>query len=585
VTGTLCLISCDNFKREISASLAAEGWDDVVNGAFLSRCGRPALVWDEVRMLLPEGCQHVVVLGSACLKGLGEPPAGLPPARVVPLEHCFHLVAGRHLVDEIIGSGGYLITPGWLTDWRKKLREMGFAPEQAAEFFRENTRELLLLDTAIDPQSASQLTELGDSLGLPARCIPVGLDYTQLLLARLVLEWRLESGRRDAREAARRHAGELADHVSAMDMLTRLAKTLHESEAIATIEDLFRMLFAPTELHYLRVEHGQHLPLHPLPGVMKSAMRGLSDDYDWTPDGRGFLLRIGHGEEFLGVVAVDRLAFPEYRERYLNMALAVTGVCGLAIQNARNRKKLLEAEKMASLGILVAGVAHEINTPLGVVLAAASALREKSSQLARLFSQRSMTQADLERYLETSATSTSLICHNMERIGYLTEAFRQVAVTGTGTAPEKRCFRLRGCLEDVIRSLGDRLPADRIAVTIQCDPQLEIESLANDWVTIFLNLISNSLKHGFKEREQGAIDIDITCDQNMLTVGYHDDGAGLEPEVLARIFDPFFTTDLQNGMGLGMHLVYNLITHRLAGSINCESVPAQGVRFHIEVPL
>ena len=109
--------------------------------------------------------------------------------------------------------------------------------------------------------------------------------------------------------------------------------------------------------------------------------------------------------------------------------------------------------------------------------------------------------------------------------------------------------------------------------------------MPGDWASIFINLISNSLKHGFKGQEHGRIEIRIARnDKNRLCVDYRDDGTGIQPEVLARIFDPFFTTDIQQGMGLGMHLVYNLVTHRMGGTIRCESAPGEGVHFHIEVP-
>ena len=294
-------------------------------------------------------------------------------------------------------------------------------------------------------------------------------------------------------------------------------------------------------------------------------------------------MRISHGAETLGLIAVEQLTFPAYRERYLNLALAVTGVCGLAIENARNRKRLLEAEKMASLGILVAGVAHEINTPLGVGLAAASTLQEKSRRLAEHFAARSMTQSELTLYLESAATGTGLVRQNLERIGHLIDSFREIAVEGK--APQKQPVHLRNCIDDVMRSLGDRLPKDRVVVNIDCAPDLVINSFAGDWASVFINLITNSLSHGFKGRAQGRIDLHIKPDGHWLRVEYHDDGIGLTQEAKARIFDPFYTTDLQHGTGLGMHLVYNLINHRLGGRIQCESTPGNGVSFHIEIPL
>jgi signal transduction histidine kinase len=527
------------------------------------------------------------LLGRACLAGLGEPPNGFPPTRVLPQGECFHLIAGESLVAEAITGGGYLITPGWLADWRAHLADMGFAPETSGEFFKDFARELVLFDTNIDPESRARLDELTQTVGLPGKRIGVGLDHTRLLLARIVLEWRLEEEHRGSRERDRRHARELAkhvaDHVSAMDLLARLAKTRDEAEAIAAIEELFRMLFAPATWHYLRVERGQTMTGTDVPEELLTALRQLDAPYAWTPSGQGFLLRITWDNQVLGLIAADHLAFPEYRERYLNLALAMTGVCGLAIENARTHKQLVEAEKMASLGIMVAGVAHEINTPIGVCLIASSTLREQTRRVIQRFDARSMTQAELQSYLDAAMTASGLMRSNLERVGQLIDAFRQVAVEGRPLA--KRRFRLKACLDETIASLGGALGADRVSLRIHCDEDLEIDSYMGDWASIFTNLITNSLRHGFKGREHGVIEVSASVNAGQLVLDYADDGVGLSDEVRARVFDPFFTTDLQHGLGLGMHLVYNLVTHRLGGGIACDSRPGEGVHFHIEIPL
>jgi len=579
----LCILGCHNFAREVAAACVAEDWTDVLPADFPAHCGHPPVSWDELRALLPEDCTQVVVMGHACLGKLADPPAGFPPLRLLPQKQCFHLVAAAELVDEAIVNGGYLITPGWLADWRGRVVDMGFTLPQAGDFFKDFARELVLFDTGVDADAGKHLADLAQTVKLPARRVAVGLDHTRMLLARVVLEWRFDEAQRSLLEQARRHARELADHVAAVDLLARLARSQDETGAIAAIEELFRMLFAPAVWHYLRVERGQPISDSDIPADLMTALTELQSPYAWTPSGRGFLLRITRDAQVLGLVAADALAFPEYRERYLNQALSMLGVCALAIENARTRKRLVEAEKMASLGFMVAGVAHEINTPLGVGLAAASTLQEQSHRLAHRFAERAMTQSDLQRYLDTAQAEAGLIRVNLERIGGLVDAFRQVAVEGK--QPAKSRFRIKACIEEIMASLGGKLDPERFAVVVSCEDALEIESYPADWNSIFGNLVGNSIRHGFKGRERGRIEITILRRDGLLVVDYADDGAGLGREVQAHIFDPFFSTDLQQGMGLGMHLVYNLITHRLNGGIVCDSLPGRGAHFHIEIPL
>lgn len=579
---TLAILGCHNFQSEVEAAIAAEGWDDVMAAEFPARCGRPPMGWDEFRALLPADCSRVVVMGRACLGTLADAPTGFPPVTLLRQAQCFHMVASPALVDQAIADGGYLITPGWLKDWRGHLAEMGFQPESAGEFFKDFASRLVLLDTGIDPLCAARLDEFAAVVQLPATRIPVGLDHIRMLLAKVVLEARLERESRQRQEEERRHRRESADHVSAMDLLARLARTQNEDDAVAAIEDVFRMLFAPERCLYQRVTDARVPGDGHIPAELLTAMRDLQGAWAWTPAGDGFLLRIAREDQTLGLIAVERLAFPEFRERYLNLALAMSGVCALAIDNARTHKRLVEIEKMASLGVLVAGVAHEINTPLGIGLTATSTLQQQSSDIAKRFAARQMTQANLQGYLDATGEELLLVRSNLERIGSLVDAFRQVAVLG-GT-PTRRRIALQTVINQVLASLGTQMIAAGVTANVDCEASIEINGVHADWVAIFTNLITNSLRHGFGDRGHGRIELRVAHSNGKLDIDYADDGAGMGAEARKRVFDPFFSTDLQHGMGLGMHLVYNLVTQRMGGSITCTSEPGSGSQFHIEVP-
>jgi len=583
-SGTLCILNCHNFHREVAAAIGAEGWTDVVAADFPSHCGQPPLSWQELQPRLPRDCTQVMVLGQACLSGLGPPPATFPPTRVITLEQCFHLVAGRQIVNDAIAGGAYLMTSAWLGTWQIQLRQMGFSPAQADGFFREFATELVWLDTGVDPQADQKAAELRAVVTLPLRRIAVGLDMVRLHLARWVLEWRQHRERLERQKQDQLHASELADTVAAMDMLTRLAQSQPEERVILGIAELFQMLFAPKAVHYLRMERDMALPQTAIPDDFMERMQGLRQPWQITPDGQGFMLRITSGNEALGVIAVDHVSFPNYLNRYLNLALAVTGVCGLAIENARNRRRILELDKMASLGVIVAGVAHEISTPLGVGLTAASALQIQTRDLGKRFAEHSMTQSSLVNYLQNTELECELMLTNLTRIGQLVDAFRRTSVNEPPTTV-KQVFRLKECLDQVILGLGERAPADRVTVRLLCDPRIELEGQPSDWNSIVANLINNSIIHGFKGREHGVIIIQASLDSRNLRIDYHDDGVGMAPDTLTRLFDPFFTTDLQHGTGLGMYLVYNLVTQRMGGYIQCESRVGEGVHFRIEVPL
>ena len=237
---------------------------------------------------------------------------------------------------------------------------------------------------------------------------------------------------------------------------------------------------------------------------------------------------------------------------------------------------------MASLGVMVAGVAHEVNTPVGVGVLAASTLQEHTKNLQQSFTDRQMTQSQLQSYLQDAHAQAGLILSNLERVGRLIDKFRQVAVDGVARA--KVAFNLRLCLADVIASLGERIAPGRFEVVVECDDALEILSYPEDWTSIFTNLLANSLQHGFRGRDRGCMRIRIEISNASLSILYSDDGCGLSALAKKRVFDPFFTTDMQSGIGLGMHLVYNLITQRLGGNIAVQSTDAPGACFRIEIP-
>jgi signal transduction histidine kinase len=575
----LCILNCNNFHAEIQACVDAEGWSDVVCAALPARCGRPPLSWDEIGAAMPTGCTQLVLLGRACLAGLEQAPAGFPPTLILALDQCFHLVAGTTQVAQEIACGSYLMSPGWLRNWRQQIASMGFPPDLAGEFFRDFAKCLVLLDTGLDPNSRQQLQDMGTALDLPGKAIAIGLDHARLFLNKVVLEWRLTETRKSAKEQQRQQVKTLADQVAALDLLGQLTRQSREQDVLAGMEDLFRMLFSPLVYHYLPTADAVNPEL---PAEIRNLLTHLKQTYAWTPTTSGFVLRLMRGEQSLGFVYVDAFQFPQFKEQYLNLALAMVDVCNLSIESARTHKRLIEAEKMASLGAMVAGIAHEINTPVGVGVLAASTLQHQTRNLAASFAERRMTQSDLRGYLEASTAGTDLITSSLERVGKLIASFRRVVVSGHGK--QLTTIGIAECLRDTIASFGERLQKGPFHVQVDCPESLMLLGHSGDLESVFTNLIANSLQHGFKGRRQGSIQVNVQQREKRMVIKYGDDGNGLSAEASSRVFDPFFTTDMQGGMGLGMHLVYNLITQRMGGNISVDLNAGSGAWFLIEIP-
>lgn len=569
--GRPCLLACAYFHDEISALLRQDRYKGVLSAPFPARCGGPPLDWDDLSANLPAGTDGMIVMGQACLAQLGLPPATAPRSLAVSLPDCFSLVADRAFLDQERQAGTYVMTPGWLAGWRERFTGWGFDDPRA---FGEFASQLLLLDTGTRPTAEAELLAMGQALGLPVRRIAIGLDHLAERVDAALAEWRLRQARQALTEVQRARNQDMADHAASMDFFAALARSVKEDEVVTAMEDLFRMLFAPRSIRYI-------------PAAMDAAEEPIaaqSPGYSLTEDGTGFVLDLIHNGRLRGRLIVEGLAFPAHRERYLTQALGMVDVCGLALDNVHQHQRLIDMEKMAALGVMVAGVAHEINTPLGSSLLAASAFSDRTGKLTGAYRQGRLTQTDLERYLDQAGKACSLIRVGLDRIAALVEVFRKVAMNES-IKPDQRRINVHDCIANVLRILTDRLPRTTYDVEVHCAKDLEITGNLGDWTNILANFVTNSLTHGFRGREHGVIDIEAFHDDGWFKLIYRDDGNGMSPEVLKRIFDPFYTTDNQRGMGLGLHLVYNIVTRRLGGSIRCRSRENEGAAFEIEVPL
>jgi signal transduction histidine kinase/ligand-binding sensor domain-containing protein len=253
-------------------------------------------------------------------------------------------------------------------------------------------------------------------------------------------------------------------------------------------------------------------------------------------------------------------------------------------QLTQTQRQLLEAEKMAALGGLVAGVAHEINTPLGVTVTAASHLRDEAVRLASLIETNKLTRNELTAFEVIARDSADMILRNLQRADQLIKSFKLVAVDQS--SEDRREIELGSYLHEIVTSLGPLLKKRPHRVIVECSESLTMNTYPGALYQIISNLITNSFEHGFDAGRAGEIVIEARRAGNLVLLQYSDNGKGMNPEVRAQVFEPFFTTMRgQGGSGLGMHVVYNLVTQLLKGSIRVESASGAGARFEIFLPI
>ncbi|MBN2616707.1 MAG: cache domain-containing protein [Spirochaetales bacterium] len=248
------------------------------------------------------------------------------------------------------------------------------------------------------------------------------------------------------------------------------------------------------------------------------------------------------------------------------------------------QEHLIESEKMASLGQLVAGIAHEINTPIGIGVTTASLLEDNTRNFLEIFNSKGVKKSELISFLENVEIESHIILANMNRAANLIQSFKQLSVDQS--VEETRHFNISNYINELIITLKHELKHKDIKIIINCDKELGIHSHPGAISQILTNLIFNSLLHGFEDTHHGIIEISIEVVDGRLYISYFDNGCGIPPEIQDKIFDPFFTTKRnKGGTGLGLHIVYNIIHGTLNGSVKCSSQTNVGTTFIIDFPL
>ncbi len=256
-----------------------------------------------------------------------------------------------------------------------------------------------------------------------------------------------------------------------------------------------------------------------------------------------------------------------------------------ALRNLREtQNSLIEAEKLAALGRLVSGVAHEINNPVGIGLTVASSLQHRSATFAAEVARGDLKRSSLNDFLQTTREASAQLVANLNRAAELIESFKQVAADGIYS--NKRTFDPRDLTEQVLLRLRPGLRKRNLTLAFECPPDLMMNSYPGLYGQVLTNLFLNSVMHAFPDGRDGTIGIKVRASgKDEVEVLFSDDGCGMSFDVRRQAFNPFFTTRRDQGcIGLGLHVVHSIVTNRLGGRLSLNSEPGEGTRVQVILP-
>ncbi len=363
-----------------------------------------------------------------------------------------------------------------------------------------------------------------------------------------------------------------------------------------------RSLSAPEQPSTQCVLQGQELMIDEFPHDVRrldSHVRQLSGQEDTRlADGRpvkqarsGLYVPMRLKGKVMGVIAVLSEVPKAFSQADLDILRTLGAYAAVAYDNAEAYRRLqlaqdrlVEQEKLAALGSLVAGVAHELNTPIGNSLLMASTLRDASQHFQQRIAAGALRRSELLSYCEGSEASTTLLLRSLEQASNLIASFKQLAVDQT--SDQRRGFDLAQTVEEVVMTLASRIRREEHEIRLQLQPGLMMDSYPGPLGQVIGNLVLNAMLHGFDGRKGGHMRLQAQAQgPDRVLIEFSDDGQGIPPQNLRRIFEPFFTTRLgQGGSGLGLHICYNIVHTLLGGSIRVQSVVGEGTRFIVELP-
>lgn len=339
----LGIVVCENFVEEVKIAIKNSNIENIIISSFKSQCGSNN---NQVNNLIQaisiceEKCNKILILGGSCCTNLDK-FYDIERYKIQSFEYCFQMLINKDIIEYFVNQKSYIVSPGWLKNWRKNIEEMGFDKETAELFFGDFSLKITLLNTGIYENSFHELQEFGEFVKLPYDNIPVGLDYTSLLISNNILEWKLEVTKREKIDILAKDNVQVADQAIVFELLSELTQIMTEAEAVDNVINMFNLFYAPKHSVYIPVNDEKFMEYN-------NELAFLEEECIWDDTKNGFVLKIAYKNEVLGLIEVYEVEYPNKKDYYLNFAIIIGRVCGLTIANSRKYERQKAIEKLLS---------------------------------------------------------------------------------------------------------------------------------------------------------------------------------------------------------------------------------------------
>ncbi len=575
----IAIFICKHFRAELDNVIKQNNYENIHAFSFQARCGHPPISRDEIldQNFNFDDYDKICVIGGCCLSEISSELSEQSNFEIVKQDQCFFMFANNEFLLSFQKEGNYLITPGWLNNWEEKISVWGFDKESAREFFNSSMKGLILLDTGISTKSKEKLNELSEYVSLPASILPIGLDYFGLFINNILARMAKKTYKK-SKKAFLRH---LSEYGIAFDFFDSLKGIVGERNTLQKIMELFEMLFASQTLTLVRIPDNINDVEKLMISNSSEDKEGLYEriillekDYGWTDTNDGFYLKF-NDDRFQYIIEIGKIPFPEYKEHYLNLALSVSKVCGIAISKARGYELLnqrndelieINAEKDKFISI----ISHDLKAPFVGLLGVGEVLIEdwedfspieRKQLITELFDQSKKTFELLKGLLEWA---------NIQRME-------------KDIAPVEIDFSIMG--SEIIDLL--KINATKKQIKLLSEIKKDIVGIGDKFMiqTVLRNLVSNAIKF---TPNGGEIVIKGEKEEKYVKIIVEDSGIGISEENIAKLFrlDIHHTTEGTNkesGTGLGLILCKEFIDIN-KGEIWVESILGKGSKFIFILP-